>query len=87
MKQLALFLITLGFAVSFGQSYKKAYSYSCQEGMRKTCRTITSCEEAMLYLKQCGISRLDADADGIPCECDACKHMNPNAERCKRYGK
>jgi hypothetical protein len=59
--------------------------YSCEEGKRKTCKTINSCEEAMFYLKQCGIRRLDADNDGIPCECQACISKNPTANRCKYY--
>ena len=27
---------------------------------------MTSCEEANLYLKQCGLTRLDGDNDGVP---------------------
>ena len=27
-----------------------------------------SCKEAIFYLNQCGVSRLDRDKDGIPCE-------------------
>ncbi|MGH8591079.1 MAG: excalibur calcium-binding domain-containing protein [Gammaproteobacteria bacterium] len=27
-----------------------------------------SCEEAKLYLNQCGLSRIDRDGDGMPCE-------------------
>jgi hypothetical protein len=29
---------------------------------------MTSCQEARFYLTQCGISSLDGDNDGIPCE-------------------
>ncbi|HUV21539.1 MAG TPA: excalibur calcium-binding domain-containing protein [Gammaproteobacteria bacterium] len=29
---------------------------------------MTSCEEAMFYLRQCGESSLDGDKDGVPCE-------------------
>ena len=29
---------------------------------------MTSCEEAKFYLTKCGLSRLDGDNDGIPCE-------------------
>ena len=35
---------------------------------KKYCKEMSSCKEAMFYLKQCGISRLDRDKDGIPCE-------------------
>jgi hypothetical protein len=27
-----------------------------------------SCEEARFYLERCGLSRLDGDGDGMPCE-------------------
>lgn len=32
------------------------------------CGEMASCEEARFYLKNCDLSRLDADKDGIPCE-------------------
>jgi endonuclease YncB( thermonuclease family) len=35
---------------------------------KRTCREMNSCEEARFYLEQCGLSRLDADHDGVPCE-------------------
>ncbi|MBF7071227.1 excalibur calcium-binding domain-containing protein [Aliarcobacter butzleri] len=35
---------------------------------KKYCKEMNSCKEAMFYLKQCGVSRLDRDKDGIPCE-------------------
>ena len=35
---------------------------------KKYCKEMSSCKEAMFYLKQCGVSRLDRDKDGIPCE-------------------
>lgn len=34
----------------------------------KTCRQISSCGEAMHLLNDCGLSRLDGDGDGVPCE-------------------
>jgi deoxyribonuclease-1 len=36
-------------------------------GGKKTCGEMTSCEEAMFYLQQCGVKSLDRDGDGIPC--------------------
>jgi len=42
-----------------------------------TCGALESCAEACGFLRQCGMSRLDRDTDGIPCEtlckrpCDA----------------
>lgn len=41
-------------------------SFSCAG--KNTCGQMTSCEEARFYLRQCGLSRLDGDHDGIPCE-------------------
>ena len=37
-------------------------------GEKRTCGEMTSCEEARFYLTQCGVSRLDGDKDGTPCE-------------------
>lgn len=35
---------------------------------KKYCKQMTSCAEAKFYLNQCGLTRLDRDKDGIPCE-------------------
>lgn len=35
---------------------------------KKTCREMSSCEEAKFYLNHCGVTRIDGDGDGIPCE-------------------
>jgi hypothetical protein len=32
------------------------------------CNQMKTCAEAKYHLDQCGLSRLDADSDGIPCE-------------------
>ena len=37
-------------------------------GAKRTCGEMTSCEEARFYLTQCGVSRLDGNKDGVPCE-------------------
>jgi endonuclease YncB( thermonuclease family) len=37
-------------------------------GAKRTCKEMSSCEEAQFYLKECGLSRLDGDRDGTPCE-------------------
>lgn len=37
-------------------------------GKKKYCKQMTSCEEARFYLQQCGLSSLDRDGDGTPCE-------------------
>jgi len=41
-------------------------SFAC--GQKTYCREMASCEEARFYLEQCGLSRLDGDGDGVPCE-------------------
>ncbi|WP_295514958.1 thermonuclease family protein [uncultured Pseudomonas sp.] len=41
--------------------------FSC-DGGKKYCKDMSSCAEARFYLEQCGMSRLDRDKDGIPCE-------------------
>jgi endonuclease YncB( thermonuclease family) len=47
-----------------------ARTYQC--GDKQYCKQMASCKEAMFYLNQCGISRLDRDGDGKPCE-NVCK--------------
>lgn len=42
-------------------------SAGCQPDKR-TCKDMSSCEEAKFYLQHCGRTRLDGDKDGIPCE-------------------
>jgi endonuclease YncB( thermonuclease family) len=37
-------------------------------GDKHYCREMASCEEAKFYLTQCGLTRLDGDGDGAPCE-------------------
>ncbi|MBL6081928.1 thermonuclease family protein [Belnapia sp. T18] len=37
-------------------------------GGKQYCREMTSCAEARFYLQQCGLTRLDGDRDGVPCE-------------------
>jgi hypothetical protein len=37
-------------------------------GVKHLCKEMDSCAEARHYLNDCGLSRLDADNDGIPCE-------------------
>lgn len=37
-------------------------------GPKRYCREMTSCAEARFYLNSCGLSRLDGDRDGTPCE-------------------
>jgi len=42
------------------------WAYSC--GTKTYCSQMITCEEAKYFLNQCGLTRLDSDSDGIPCE-------------------
>lgn len=44
--------------------------YQC--GTKRYCKQMTSCEEAMYFHQQCGMSGLDRDGDDRPCE-NVCK--------------
>lgn len=48
------------------QSKSSAQELSC--GAKRFCKKMVSCAEACFYLAKCGLSRLDKDQDGIPCE-------------------
>lgn len=37
-------------------------------GSKRYCRQMSSCDEARFHLEQCGVSSLDGDGDGVPCE-------------------
>ena len=37
-------------------------------GTKQYCREMASCEEAKYYMEHCGLSTLDGDGDGKPCE-------------------
>ena len=41
-------------------------SFTC--GRKTYCREMASCAEARFYLRRCGLSRIDGDGDGVPCE-------------------
>ena len=37
-------------------------------GAKRTCGEMAGCDEARFYLRECGLTGLDGDADGVPCE-------------------
>ena len=47
-------------------SRSNASGFTC--GGKRVCADMSSCAEARFHLEQCGMSRLDRDRDGIPCE-------------------
>jgi hypothetical protein len=36
--------------------------------MKRNCREMTSGAEAPFLFEECGLTRLDGDGDGVPCE-------------------
>ena len=34
---------------------------------KRTCKQMSSCDEAKFYLSKCGVISLDGDRDGVPC--------------------
>lgn len=47
---------------------KNTDSFSGNCAGKRTCGQMVNCEEAYFYLNSCGVSGLDRDKDGIPCE-------------------
>lgn len=45
---------------------QEAKKFTC--GTKRYCKEMVSCEEAEFYLNECGLTRLDGDKDGVPCE-------------------
>ncbi|MGI0120319.1 thermonuclease family protein [Zooshikella sp. RANM57] len=51
------------------QTQAKAQNSSSGKcGTKRYCKEMSNCDEAMFYLQQCGLTRLDRDKDGVPCE-------------------
>jgi len=52
----------------FSDSNKSRPSFTTAScGTKRTCRQMTSCEEARFHLNSCGVRSLDGNRDGIPC--------------------
>ena len=49
-------------------------AFACDR-KKRYCGQMSSCGEAIHYLRQCGVARLDADRDGMPCEIMHCPHL------------
>lgn len=43
-----------------------AEDFAC--GAKRSCREMASCAEARFHLERCGLSHLDGNRDGVPCE-------------------
>lgn len=51
---------------SYARRTPQASSFFCAG--KQHCKDMSSCDEAMFYLTRCGVSRLDRNHDGVPCE-------------------
>lgn len=45
--------------------------FQCQTG-KNSCSKMTSCAEAFFHQERCGVTNMDGDHDGIPCESQWC---------------
>lgn len=69
---LCLLFVSMAYAVNTAdkepkkEPKQKSERFSCDG--RPTCKQISSCAEARFYLEECGLTKLDRDHDGIPCE-------------------
>ena len=43
-------------------------SYDMECGQKNRCSQMNSCDEAKFYFTRCGVSTLDGNGDGIPCQ-------------------
>ena len=67
------FFIIIALSISlFSAENKKTKQEDKKQGFKcegkKYCKEMKSCAEAKFYLTQCGLTKLDRDKDGIPCE-------------------
>ena len=53
-------------AITRKEPIENKSEFNC--GTKRYCKEMSSCEEARYYLKNCGLTRLDGDGDGVPCE-------------------
>lgn len=50
---------------------RKHPEFQCEPG-KSSCSQMNSCAEAFFHQERCGISQMDGDRDGIPCEQQWC---------------
>lgn len=49
---------------------KSGAVYTCAG--KQYCNQMSSCEEATFYIENCGVTTMDGDGDGVPCERGVC---------------
>lgn len=71
LTRLSYVLLLLGmFGVTQCGSPTITEEFTC--GEKRFCAEMTSCAEARFYLKKCGVTTMDGDSDGVPCEVEHC---------------
>ncbi len=85
MKILSLFIFIFAIAVGIKYFYQtKSSSENRIETIateeprcdgRQYCSQMTSCHEALFFLKNCPNTSLDGDGDQVPCEEQWCGHV------------
>jgi len=61
-----IFMRTAVLALCFWMALTGTVLADCSS--KPYCKDVSSCAEAYYHLTQCGLTRLDRDRDGIPCE-------------------
>jgi len=63
---LNLLFYSNSFAKDKDKSQEKEQKFKCDG--RQYCSQMTSCEEAIFFIKNCPNTKMDGDNDGKPCE-------------------
>ena len=53
------------------EALRSSPSFQCTPA-KSSCSAMTSCAEAFFHQEKCGVSNMDGDGDGIPCERQWC---------------
>ena len=61
------FIFLLGL-LTLSNSYTYNYNTGMTCGNKHKCSQMNSCKEAYFYLEVCGVTKLNRENDGIPCE-------------------
>lgn len=59
------------FSTTNEPTVERASPFSCDG--RTRCSQMTSCEEAVYFIRHCPATKMDGDNDGVPCETQWCK--------------